>query len=222
MANTSKDIDKILKDIKNRQGATASSAVKPADTDRLKEIIKAETAAKATVSESVAPKTVAPVEVKETKTVTADANRNTAPIENEFLSKLATALKENPAVSDLVEDQPAVIEDGKPEKSINVTAASYVDDKFVDFFTQSIAVPKAPSTTEIIVKRKKHGFFKKKYITDSLSLSIPQEEIDKRQHKSSTAELSRDFLKNAAKSVEAAEEKNPKISVIAEELVDEL
>ena len=206
MANTSKDIDKILKDIKSRQGTAATPVVKPVDTDRLKEIIKAETAAKAVVSDSVAPKAVAPVEVKETKTVTADVTRNTAPIENEFLSKLATALKENPAVSDLVEDQPAPMEDGKPEKSINVTAASYVDDKFVDFFTQSIAVPKAPSSTEIIVKRKKHGFFKKKYITDSLSLSIPQEEIDKRQHKSSTVELSRDFLKSAAKSVEEAEE----------------
>lgn len=214
MTNNSKDIDKILQDIKSRQGGTtpASSGV---SQSRLQEIIKAETAAKSsTAVHTPLQNTEKPsVEVTEQKTVSADANRNTAhEIESEFLSKLATALKENPAVSDLVEEQPVMVEDGKPEKPVSVTAASYVDEKFVDFFTQSIAVPKAPSTTEIIVKRKKHGFFKKKYITDSLSLSIPQEEIDKRQQKvakTSTGELARDFIKNAAKSVKPETQEIP-------------
>ncbi len=209
MANNSKDIDKILQDIKSRQGAAKPAAApSAASQSRLQDIIKAETAAKSgAVSASQLQQSDAkpPVEIKEQKTVSADANRNTAhEIENEFLSKLATALKENPAVSDLVEDEPAPIEDGKPEKPVSVTAASYVDDKFVDFFTQSIAVQRPESTSEIVIKRKKHGFFKKKYITDSLSLSIPQEEIDKRQQKvakTSTGELARDFIKNAAKSV---------------------
>ena len=209
MANNSKDIDKILQDIKSRQGAAQPAAApSTASQSRLQDIIKAETAAKSgAVSASQPQQSDAkpPVEIKEQKTVSADANRNTAhEIENEFLSKLATALKENPAVSDLVEDEPAPIENGKPEKPVSVTAASYVDDKFVDFFTQSIAVQRPESTSEIVIKRKKHGFFKKKYITDSLSLSIPQEEIDKRQQKvakTSTGELARDFIKNAAKSV---------------------
>ena len=209
MANNSKDIDKILQDIKSRQGAAKpAAATSAASQSRLQDIIKAETAAKSgavCAPQSQQSETKPPVEIKEQKTVSADANRNTAhEIENEFLSKLATALKENPAVSDLVEDEPAPIEDGKPEKPVSVTAASYVDDKFVDFFTQSIAVQRPESTSEIVIKRKKHGFFKKKYITDSLSLSIPQEEIDKRQQKvakTSTGELARDFIKNAAKSV---------------------
>ncbi|MBQ5314272.1 MAG: hypothetical protein J6K30_09515 [Oscillospiraceae bacterium] len=209
MANNSKDIDKILQDIKSRQGAAQPAAApSTASQSRLQDIIKAETAAKSgavSAPQSQQSDAKPPVEIKEQKTVSADANRNTAhEIENEFLSKLATALKENPAVSDLVEDEPAPIEDGKPEKPVSVTAASYVDDKFVDFFTQSIAVQRPESTSEIVIKRKKHGFFKKKYITDSLSLSIPQEEIDKRQQKvakTSTGELARDFIKNAAKSV---------------------
>lgn len=209
MANNSKDIDKILQDIKSRQGAAKPAAApSAASQSRLQDIIKAETAAKSgavCAPQSQQSETKPPVEIKEQKTVSADANRNTAhEIENEFLSKLATALKENPAVSDLVEDEPAPIEDGKPEKPVSVTAASYVDDKFVDFFTQSIAVQRPESTSEIVIKHKKHGFFKKKYITDSLSLSIPQEEIDKRQQKvakTSTGELARDFIKNAAKSV---------------------
>ncbi len=209
MANNSKDIDKILQDIKSRQGAAKPAAApSAASQSRLQDIIKAETAAKSgavCAPQSQQSDAKPPVEIKEQKTVSVDANRNTAhEIENEFLSKLATALKENPAVSDLVEDEPAPIEDGKPEKPVSVTAASYVDDKFVDFFTQSIAVQRPESTSEIVIKRKKHGFFKKKYITDSLSLSIPQEEIDKRQQKvakTSTGELARDFIKNAAKTV---------------------
>ena len=206
MANN-KDIDKILQDIKSRQGSAKPAAPSASNQSRLQEIIKAETAGKSDVSAPKAQQSdeKPAVSIKEQKTVSADANRNTAhEIENEFLSKLATALKENPAVSDLVEDTPAPIEDGRPEKPVSVTAASYVDDKFVDFFTQSIAVQRPESTGEIVVKRKKHGFFKKKYITDSLSLSIPQEEIDKRQQKvakASTGELARDFIKNAAKTV---------------------
>lgn len=132
MANNSKDIDKILQDIKSRQG-TAKPAAAPsaASQSRLQDIIKAETAAKSgavCAPQSQQSETKPPVEIKEQKTVSADANRNTAhEIENEFLSKLATALKENPAVSDLVEDEPAPIEDGKPEKPVSVTAASYVE-----------------------------------------------------------------------------------------------
>ena len=51
-----------------------------------------------------------------------------------------------------------------------------------------------------MVKQKKRGFFKKKYITDSLSLSIPQEEIDRHQQKvsQSTQELAREFISRAA------------------------
>lgn len=109
------------------------------------------------------------------------AAENSAEIENEFLSKLATALKDNPAVSDLVENADENLEE-KSKNTVSINASSYVDEKFVDFFTTTVAVERQP-INEITIKRKKGGFFKKKYITDSLSLSIPQQEIDKRQLK---------------------------------------
>ena len=47
MANNSKDIDKILQDIKSRQGAAKPAAAPSASNQsRLQDIIKAETAAK--------------------------------------------------------------------------------------------------------------------------------------------------------------------------------
>ena len=150
------------------------------------------------------------------KTVEASSKQNTAhEIENEFFSQLATALKENPAVADLVEDVPENFEIKEDKNKVAVTAASYVDEKFVDFFTQSIAVPKPEpknKTSEIVVKRKKFGLFKNKYITDSLSLSIPQEEIDRRQQKvakPSTQELARDFISKAAREVKPFTEEIP-------------
>ncbi|MBP0980501.1 MAG: hypothetical protein J6Q18_02950, partial [Oscillospiraceae bacterium] len=54
------------------------------------------------------------------------------------------------------------------------------------FFTQSVIVTKSPEeTSELQVKRKKGGFFKRKYITDSLSLNIEtlEEEEEKRKKK---------------------------------------
>lgn len=89
--------------------------------------------------------------------------------EDDMLAKLAGALKENGLDTQQDEDH---------------NAPGYVDDKFVDFFTQSIAVIK-DDTPQVKVKRKKNIFFKKKYITDSLTLNIPQEDIDKAQSKPS-------------------------------------
>ena len=203
MANNN-DVDKILQNIKSK-----NPPAKPAGTvssDRLSQIIaqetaraKAEPAAKSDVA--VTAKTVTPQK----------SQQNTAhEIENEFFSQLATALKENPAVADLVEEVPKDFDVDEKNK-VSVTAASYVDEKFVDFFTQSIAVPKPEpksKTSEIVVKRRKFGLFKNKYITDSLSLSIPQEEIDRRQQKvakpaakPTTQELAKDFISKAAREV---------------------
>ncbi len=196
----SKDIDKILQELKVKKGTDSAPPKGTVDSKKLQEIIKAETASKTAPAQPQA----SPVAITENRTVTAGVSQNTAhEIESEFLSKLAVALKENPAVSDLVEDQPVILEDKAGKNPTNVTAATYVDDKFVDFFTQSIAVPKPEpkrATSEIVVKRKKSGFFKKKYITDSLSLSIPQEEIDKRQQKvakPSTQEFAKNFIGSA-------------------------
>ena len=197
MAN-SKDVDKILQNLKKptNSGSAPNGSL---TSDRLSQIIAQETAKKNNTQPQTTPAAVNAVP----KQVQKDTTPNTQEIESEFFSKLATALKENPAVADLVEDVDENLE-AKSKHTVNVNAASYVDEKFVDFFTTSVAVPKTPSTTEILVKRKKGGFFHKKYITDSLTLSIPQEEVDKRQQKvvkTSTAELAKNIITDAAQKV---------------------
>lgn len=194
MAND-KDVEKILQSLKKSYPDTKPAAAKTSGIsgDRLGEIIAREAAAKAaqqTAEKSQPQTTVAAVGVAE-KNDTNGAHE----IESEFFSKLATALKENPAVADLVEDVDENLEE-KSKNTVSITAASYVDEKFVDFFTTTVAVERQP-TSEIVVKRKKGGFFRKKYITDSLTLSIPQEEVDKRQQKvakPTTAELAKDII----------------------------
>ena len=202
MANN-KDVDKILQNIKNKSPQTAPKSAGAVSSDRLSQIIAQETAKAQSAS---APKTSAATAVK-TETAKTAAESTAHNIEDEFFSQLATALKENPAVADLVEEVPKDFDEKEEKNKVSVTAASYVDEKFVDFFTQSIAVPKPEpkaKTSEIVVKRKKFGLFKNKYITDSLSLSIPQEEIDRRQQKvakASTQELAKDFIAKAAREV---------------------
>ncbi|MBR6518642.1 MAG: hypothetical protein IKT63_03095, partial [Oscillospiraceae bacterium] len=202
MANNN-DVDKILQNIKNRNPQTAQKSAGAVSSDRLSQIIAQETAK---AQSAPAPKAAVATAVK-TETAKTAAESTAHDIEDEFFSQLATALKENPAVADLVEEVPKNFDEKEDKNKVSVTAASYVDEKFVDFFTQSIAVPKPEpkaKTSEIVVKRKKFGLFKNKYITDSLSLSIPQEEIDRRQQKvakASTQELARDFIAKAAKEV---------------------
>ena len=202
------DVDKILQSLK--KSYPNSTPATPAKTsgmtgDRLSEIIAREAATKAAAQSASAQPTVTnPQPVAQTEAPKAEAHE----IESEFFSKLATALKENPAVADLVEDVDENLEE-KNRNTVSITAASYVDEKFVDFFTTTVAVERQP-TSEIVVKRKKGGFFRKKYITDSLTLSIPQEEVDKRQQKvakPSTAELAKDIILGGAQ----PESEKPKV-----------
>ena len=210
MANN-KDVDKILQNIKNKSPQTAQKPAGTVSSDRLSQIIAQETAKAQSTAEgkavSAGKSAAVSVKTETVKTAVAEKQNTAHSIEDEFFSQLATALKENPAVADLVEEVPKNFDEKEEKNKVSVTAASYVDEKFVDFFTQSIAVPKPEpksKTSEIVVKRKKFGLFKNKYITDSLSLSIPQEEIDRRQQKvtkASTQELARDFISKAAREV---------------------
>ena len=56
---------------------------------------------------------------------------------------------------------------------VSKKSEDYIDENFMKFFTQSVIVTKSPEETgNLQIKRKKGGFFKRKYITDSLSLNI--------------------------------------------------
>ncbi|MEG2929418.1 MAG: hypothetical protein RR846_07685 [Oscillospiraceae bacterium] len=123
-------------------------------------------------------------------------------LEDDFLSKLADVLndksfdgsstsnganvqqrdnafvKPSPAAQNNFSDKTALEKTSDEIRHEQSTAEKLVDDKFVDFFTQSIVVPHQP-TQNVTVRHKKHGFFKKKYITDSLSLALPEEDVKK-------------------------------------------
>lgn len=59
------------------------------------------------------------------------------------------------------------------EQYSSKTSEDYMDENFMKFFTQSVIVTKTPEETgEIKIKKKKSGFFRKKYITDSLTLNV--------------------------------------------------
>ena len=56
---------------------------------------------------------------------------------------------------------------------VSKKSEDYIDENFMNFFTQSVIVTKTPEQTrEMQIKRKKNGLFKKKYVTDSLSLNL--------------------------------------------------
>ena len=61
------------------------------------------------------------------------------------------------------------------EEYVSKKSEDYIDENFMNFFTQSVIVTKSPEKIgNVNVKRKKIGFFKRRYITDSLSLNIEQ------------------------------------------------
>ncbi len=78
----------------------------------------------------------------------------------------------------------------------------YIDENFMNFFTQSVIVTKTPEqTSEMKIKRKKSGFFKRKYVTDSLSLNIDalkeqEEKNSKKQKLVNTDTVEKSILKN--------------------------
>ncbi len=191
MANN-KDIDKILQDIKSKKHNDVQSVSNSQsdDTNRLKEIIQNGTSSILNADESTSG-------VQHQNTINSSRKSE---INNEFFSKLATSLNEVPATSNKPEDMPYHEIHTKSNSTIpSSTTASYVDEKFVDFFTQSIAVTRQP-TSDVVVKRKKHGFFKKKYITDSLTLSIPEEEIEQTKPKDTVVESIKEKKKSKTNS----------------------
>ena len=75
---------------------------------------------------------------------------------------------------------------------ISKKSEDYIDENFMNFFTQSVIVTKTPEeTSNLQVKRKKGGFFKRKYITDSLSLNLEALEQEEKERESKAAKRQR-------------------------------
>ena len=143
------DIDKILADIKKRKEQSQAS-------------------------QPVTQQTAVAVADRQPET-------ETAPVKNNRISE-----KDKEKLSQFINSSPApkTSETLRPAEEIELDtqfattdyvskkSEDYIDENFMNFFTQSVIVTKSPEETQQLqVKRKKGGFFKRKYITDSLSLN---------------------------------------------------
>ncbi len=159
------DIDKILADIKKRKEQSQ-------------------------VSQPVTQQTAVAVADRQPETETVPVKNNR--ISEKDKEKLSRFINSSPA--------PKTSETLRPAEEIELDtqfattdyvskkSEDYIDENFMNFFTQSVIVTKSPEETQQLqVKRKKGGFFKRKYITDSLSLNIEtlEEEEEKKKTKKS-------------------------------------
>ncbi|MBR5805834.1 MAG: hypothetical protein IKY30_03560 [Oscillospiraceae bacterium] len=161
------DIDKILADIKKRKEQSQAS-------------------------QSAPQQSAVAVAVQQPDTQTESAAVKNSRISEKDKEKLSRFINSSPAqkadapvpaAEEIELDTQFATTDYVSKKS-----EDYIDENFMNFFTQSVIVTKSPEETQQLqVKRKKGGFFKRKYITDSLSLNIEtlEEEEEKRKTKKS-------------------------------------
>ena len=145
---TQSDIDKILEEIKQSRKRSQANA-QPSQSVPAPE-----------KTESVQPVNTAPA--AESKTATAKEIRLSEDSKQTLADFINGGTKET--VSDDVSYEP---------EYVSKKSEDYIDENFMNFFTQSVIVTKKPEeTSNVQIKRKKGSFFKRKYITDSLSLNI--------------------------------------------------
>ncbi|MBQ3009436.1 MAG: hypothetical protein IJD80_07620, partial [Oscillospiraceae bacterium] len=140
------DIDKILEDIKRRkersQSAAASAPVRTAE-------------------KTAEPQQEDAPQPEKEENLISQEDRNTL---SAFINNSLPRAEEN------TEEENLQFYD---TDSISKKSEDYIDDSFMEFFTKSVIVTKAPEQTgNVQVKRKKGGWIKRKYITDSLSLNV--------------------------------------------------
>ena len=81
----------------------------------------------------------------------------------------------------------------------------YIDENFKNFFTQSVIVTKTPEQTSNVEIKRKKGFFKRKYVTDSLSLKTPVQDEE-----STKPKIVKKAEPKSAKKAEVPKETSPK------------
>ncbi|MEG1863516.1 MAG: hypothetical protein RR198_07925, partial [Oscillospiraceae bacterium] len=186
MGQSSNDIDKILNDIKKRRGDMASSgAEKPTSVgDLTSEILqkKADKAIELQKQGAEKPTSVGDLtsEILQKKADKASdlqksgAEKTTQPspaISPDNAKKIQEFI--NPPTDDTAKKQSDKFSEQMDEIISGRKADDYVDENFRQFFTQPVVVTKPPEKTNVEIKHKKNGLFKRKYITDSLSLNLP-------------------------------------------------
>ncbi|MBR4036369.1 MAG: hypothetical protein IKJ05_06550 [Oscillospiraceae bacterium] len=164
------DIDKILADIKKRKERSQAAQTVKQSPQQTESAVAVAVRQKDPQPES-APQTHSRISEKDKAMLSRFINSSAEP-------------EEKTAVLP-VEDSELDAQFENPEY-VSKKSEDYIDENFMKFFTQSVIVTKTPEeTANLQVKRKKGGFFKRKYITDSLSLNIEtlEEEEEKRNRK---------------------------------------
>ncbi len=108
----------------------------------------------------------------------------------------------NPALETFLNTETKKVAE-KKEEVIEETLSKQ-DDEFKDFFTITVAVTKQPKELEVNTGKKKSSFFKKKYVTDSLSLNLPDEYFfeDENKDKKLSKKIKKEQKLNAIKEKE--------------------
>ncbi len=159
MANT--DIDKILRDIKKRKEQT----------------LKAERPASLQPAENKQPEPVImpKEEEKQERQSLIKTEKPQTGMSEQSKQTLADFINNSFEKED-TEDKFSTGE------NISKRSEDYIDDGFMEFFTSSVIVTKAPpKTAKLDIKRKKGGLFRRGYVTDSLSLNFEKLEEEEKK-----------------------------------------
>lgn len=120
------------------------------------------------------------------------------PISEGGMNALSRFMNEDEPKAEPPKEREAVTENGREETSPK-KSDDYIDEKFVQFFTQQVIVTKSPEeTSNVDIKKKKGGFFKRKYITDSLSLNVDKRQAENSAKSAAAASQSTGEIKRAA------------------------
>ncbi len=187
MANT--DIDKILRDIKRRKEQSGSPAG----------------AAVKVIDKPEKPQPENP------------------PVEKEEIQHSNISESGKQTLSDFINNSMPKDDDNDFDRHfdeldyVSKKSEDYIDEGFMEFFTTSVIVTKAPDRTEKPnIKRKKNGLFRRGYVTDSLSLNIEKlEEEENKRLKKQAKRRQKSDEKPAVDLPAQQENENPKKALFA-------
>ena len=154
------DIDRILEELRQRKGA-ADAVPSPGAREKpsvdLNALLSSINADRDGTAGEKRPVDIPAVSVPEVKEAPPEEEEKTAHVRNVQEASEPSAPEERK----------------EPEGISGKRSEDYIDDEFKRFFTQSVIITKSPDEMNgVDVKKKKRGLFRKKYITDSLSLNI--------------------------------------------------
>lgn len=174
------DVDKILEELRRkRRGQAVTKSEQPVSEVREKAPSIDVDALLSTLSSTD----------KETQTGSETPSKalKTPEVSEPSVSRAAPASEPEPVSEDSHEKkifEAREPKEGKePEGITGKRSEDYIDDEFKRFFTQSVIITKSPEETNVDVKKKRRGLFRKKYVTDSLSLNISMIEEEAKAEK---------------------------------------